>query len=676
MTALIPAHPFLRVERSRCLSARHLRAAYAPIPIDVVALRRHEEVVPQGHVSGAWRACRALDLSHSALSQVEAASVGASLAASTTVALLTLRNCLLSGRAWMLLCNNLGACSSLTAVDLKGSQLGSDGANALRVALTASSSLISLNLVDCDVGTREGCAALAAGLLASVSLQKLNVSAQALCHDGARAMVEVLGLRSLHALHLQGHEALEWPLLGRACSSLACLEVCHNSIAPKGLRALAEAIGGGCLVRLCLIRCKIGPAGCAALHKGLVQSSVLSHLDLSCNAIGEEGALRLSRALETSVSISTLVLARCQLSGRGLALLGQGIGRSSSLQSLDLSHNRLALEGASVLARAVAVSSTLSSLKLVACAEDEHLGPWVKMSRGVEQSGSLRVLDLSHNVIGTDGVQALGGALAVSASVNLVNLAHCNIGPVECAGLCFGAGQSRSLTALDLSHNGIARGVRSAGSQDCLQGLKGIRSVLASSTSLTDLDLFRVGFSGPAEWEQLGRGVEASVSIARLCLSDSSLCEHGAETLGQAICANSSLHTICLDGIAAAAWAPLWRGVQDSVSVVEVHIEFHSLPYDGARAMGRALAASHALKCLRLAGAEMGAGGWPVLCRGLEASSTLSRLHLSGCFVGDDGSRNLGAALAQGCPVTSLKLLCCNVGPSGCAGLSDGVVCV
>ena len=134
--------------------------------------------------------------------------------------------------------------------------------------------------------------------------------------------------------------------------------------------------------------CSIGDQGCKFLARGLSKcpdsnndiptagihiaeiienTSSISKLDLSYNAIGNNGLCTLCEALSTNTSLKSLNLCRCSLtiSDDNGAALYKFLNTNNSLEYLDLSRNTVT--SCRHIAAGLAVNKTLRILRLVSC---------------------------------------------------------------------------------------------------------------------------------------------------------------------------------------------------------------------------------------------------------------------------------------------------------------------
>jgi Ran GTPase-activating protein (RanGAP) involved in mRNA processing and transport len=197
----------------------------------------------------------------------------------------------------------------------------------------------------------------------------------------------------------------------------------------------------------------------------------LAVLDLACNVIRDEGCVKLANAIKGN--------------------------HASSLLWLSLERNGITLEGVQVLAL---------TIRMRPC--------------------HLTHLDLSHNVVGLEGTEALAAALKVNLSMRSLRLASCRIG-VNGAGLLAEALKTGcALTSLDLEDNRIL-GQGSAALANALSG-----SLLR--TPITNLGL-RSNHIEDGGAVVLAEALKLNFSLVILDLADNAISITGVSALAEAL---------------------------------------------------------------------------------------------------------------------------------------------
>ena len=186
--------------------------------------------------------------------------------------------------------------------------------------------------------------------------------------------------------------------------------------------------------RLSLRNCSIGDQGCKFLARGLSKcpnsnndiptegihiaeiienTSSISELDLSSNAIGNSGLCTLCEALSTNTSLKSLHLGNCSLtiSDDNGAALYQLLNTNNSLEYLDLSCNTVT--SCRHIAAGLAVNKTLRTLNLYNCElTDQSIE---ELSTGL--INKIERLDISGNYsITEDGMKTLARHLTTHCS--------------------------------------------------------------------------------------------------------------------------------------------------------------------------------------------------------------------------------------------------------------------
>jgi internalin A len=219
---------------------------------------------------------------------------------------------------------SLAALTQLTSLNLRGNQIGAEGA----ASLAALTQLTSLNLGGNQIG-----AAGAASLAALTQLTSLNLGNNEIGDAGAVALAALTHLTTLDLRDNQIGAAGAVALA--ALTQLTTLYLWNNQIGAAGAASLAALTQ---LTTLNLWDNQIGDEGAAALA-ALTQ---LISLDLESNQIGDEGAA----ALAALTQLTSLDLGNNKIGDEGAASLAA----LTQLTSLDLGNNKIGDEGAAALA--------------------------------------------------------------------------------------------------------------------------------------------------------------------------------------------------------------------------------------------------------------------------------------------------------------------------------------
>ncbi len=201
----------------------------------------------------------------------------------------------LAGRLYLL--------TQLTSLNLRGNQIGDDGAKAI-ASLTG---LTSLNLCANQIGD-DGAKAIAS----LTGLTSLDLRGNRIGDDGAKAIASLTGLTSLKLNTNQiGEDGVN--AIARL-TVLTSLYLRHNQIGVDGAKAIASLTG---LTSLDLRDNRIGVDGA----KAIASLTGLTSLDLRCTQIGLDGAKALLEAWVDPHRIGRLAILNLQENGDLSAIL-------------------------------------------------------------------------------------------------------------------------------------------------------------------------------------------------------------------------------------------------------------------------------------------------------------------------------------------------------------------
>ncbi|XP_063052216.1 ribonuclease inhibitor-like [Engraulis encrasicolus] len=240
-------------------------------------------------------------------------------------------------------------------------------------------------------------------------------------------------------------------------SSVKVLDMSENELGDSGVKDIISVLHEEkCKIEnLSLSYCGLTSETCESLSEALAETSRLHELNLSNNNIHDQGVFLLSMALtDPKCQLHTLRLASCQLSSKCCKDLSSSLqSADSALKHLDLSFNDLQDSGVQHLS---AAPTKLETLRLACCNLTEgsghHLGTLL-------QSGALRDLDLTNNMLKDSGLQQLlsVGLASQTCSLERLIIKKCEItlqDPSCCeAVLSCMKSKKGHLRELDLSYN-------------------------------------------------------------------------------------------------------------------------------------------------------------------------------------------------------------------------------
>ncbi len=240
-------------------------------------------------------------------------------ACATTLRELSLGMCGLDAAAIIAICRSLSRSSSLSVLDISGSQLK---------------------------GAGEAMSAVGHDLLAgNGSLEELHISGSNIDGSGMKMLAEGLAMnRSLKILSLGGNEEAE------VAGTL-------GAMLPVGLKELH------------LSNCNIDDVGGEAVGRFIVLSSSLRELDLVSNKFHAAGARAISQAAAQSCSLESLSLGHNELGDKGAKCIAEWvIGKSKTVRQLHIRSIGMGVEGAKAVAKAV---EGKTAVKMINVGEDK-----------------------------------------------------------------------------------------------------------------------------------------------------------------------------------------------------------------------------------------------------------------------------------------------------------------
>ncbi|KAM9772464.1 NACHT, LRR and PYD domains-containing protein 12-like isoform 9-T9 [Syngnathus typhle] len=312
---------------------------------------------------------------------------------------------------------------------------------------------------------KKSCEALASVLSSPCSLRELNLSDNDLGDDGLEALAAGLAKPQCALQVLE----LEWCKLSKkSCEALASvlsspcslreLNLGENDLGDDGLEALAAGLAKPqCTLQVLKLQwCKLSKKSCEALASVLSSPCSLRELDLSYNDLGDDGLEALAAGLaKPQCTLQVLRLQLCKLSKKSCEALASVLSSPGSLRELDLSHNDLCDDGLEALAAGLAKPQcALQVLTLWTCKLSKK--SCEALASVLSSPSSLRELDLSSNNLRDDGLETLAAGLAKpQCTLQVLKLRECNLSKKSCEALASVLSSPCSLRELDLGYNDL-----------------------------------------------------------------------------------------------------------------------------------------------------------------------------------------------------------------------------
>ena len=258
----------------------------------------------------------------------------------------------------------------------------------------------------------------------------------------------------------------------------------------------------------------------------------------------------------------------------------------------------------------------------------------------------LEKLDLSHNRIGSVGMEALAQAVVPNTVLKKLVLSDNDVGDDGAKALAEVLNCKTILEELDLSDNGIGN-----------VGVEALAQVIGSNTTLKELSL-RGNDVGDVGAKALAEVLNCNNILEELDLSLNGIGEIGTEALAQAIGSNTALKKLVLsDNDVGHVGAKALAAVLNCNNILEkLDLSFNRIGCFGAQAFAQAIGPNTTLKKLVLSSNGTGDIGAIALAEALHSNSSLKVLKLFGNCIGDSGAKAFAEALHHNSTITHLDL--------------------
>ena len=345
-----------------------------------------------------------------------------------------------------------------------------------------------------------------------------------------------------------------------------------KGLSPAGFETLIRALGDArYLKKLDLSSCGLGEDAGQLLSNVLDESGCpLERLDLKGNSLGSNGAVALSKGLSTTKTLKVLNLAQNVIGAKGMEAVAEALARgmamddaTSSIEDLDLQHNGCGDDGCSALAQhglgnlqrlmlgfngisASGARALADALKKRQRDEELDVGGDMDTGEGVRHIAKrMRSLDLKCNVMGSEGAQALSGALD-------------------------------NVESLDLSNNGVR------------EGAKWIAKSLKNNSSIKELNLQANDMGDDDAW-WIADAIGANKTLQMLNLGSNAFGDGGASDIAADLRENTSLKTLDLtrNGIGRQGASELMDALDENSTLTRLGLSSNKIPADTTDEMKR-----------------------------------------------------------------------------------------
>ena len=212
------------------------------------------------------------------------------------------------------------------------------------------------------------------------------------------------------------------------------------------------------------------------------------------------------------------------------------------------------------------------------------------LGAALQVNQSIQLLNLERNKIGTASAQALGDALQVNQSIQKLELSHNKIGAAGAQALGDALQVNQSIQSLNLAYNNISA-----------EGAQALGAALQVNQSIQELNLKwnQIGITGA---QVLGAALQVNQSIQALNLDSNQIGAVGAQALGNALKVNQSIQELNLSGnqISIAGTQAIASALQVNQTIQFLNLEGNQLGNTAAQTLSTAFQVNHSIQCLNV----------------------------------------------------------------------------
>ena len=196
---------------------------------------------------------------------------------------------------------------------------------------------------------------------------------------------------------------------------------------------------------------RFGIDSAEAIGAFLETNSILEELDISYNCVGRDGAKIISSALCNNAVLKYLNIAHNNICDEGAEAFSKYLAHNSTLKELNLSWNSISSKGISQIALSLTASH---HAKLSEEGSDYSISSQLQVHS--KANTTLEVLNLSHNVIGSDGVKSLSLMLQNNSSLKTLNISYSGLSNDEVTTIIDSVKGNVTLCNLDMAKSTFA----------------------------------------------------------------------------------------------------------------------------------------------------------------------------------------------------------------------------
>ncbi|KAM9772417.1 NACHT, LRR and PYD domains-containing protein 3-like isoform 2-T2 [Syngnathus typhle] len=371
----------------------------------------------------------------------------------------------------------------------------------------------------------------------------------------------------------------------------------------------------------------------------------MSCFELWKYAPSEKGLLTLLPVVKASRESA---LRHCNLSKKSCEALASILSSPCSLRELDLSHNDLRDDGLEALAAGLAKPQcTLQVLGLEKCKLSKK--SCEALASVLSSPGSLRELDLGQNDLCDDGLEELAAVLAKpQCTLQVLKLQLCRLSKTSCKALGFVLSSPGSLSELDLGCNDLY--------DDGLEALAAVLAKPQCTLQVLKLQLCRLS---KTSCKALGFVLSSPGSLRELDLGCNDLCDDELEELAAGLAksqCNLQVLVLRLCTLSKKSCEALASVLSSPCSLRKLDLAQNDLCDDGLEALAAGLAKPQCtLQVLKLGSCKLSRKSCEALAKALRSNpSHLQELKLWGNDIREEERRVL--AEVQKDPRCSVKL--------------------